>query len=370
MKYRKIYIAATSQHVGKTTSTLGLISRLKNMGINVGYSKPVGQKFIDVENGRVDKDAVLFSKFMDFDLEPEIHSPAILGAGTTANYLESPEDFDFKNMILEADKVLSERHDVILYEGTGHPGVGSVVDLSNADVAKMLGAGVIMIVEGGIGNTIDRLALSMAIFEKQNVPIIGVIVNKVKKNKLQKVEKYLSKKFESLGLNLLGVIPYEEELEYPLMITIVRALKAKVLYNPENLDNQVEDVIAGSLIDLHELRSFKNLLLVVSIHRLDDALRKLRQLSKIMGIREFKLAGVVLTGKGDLDPEHVEYFENSSVPVLMTNLDTYGTIMTISKIEVKINVRTQWKVLKAVALFKKHINLDPIFPELASQEKE
>ena len=366
MKYKKLYIAATSQHVGKTTSTLGLISRLKNMGINVGYCKPVGQKFVEVENGRVDKDAVLFAKFMNFQIDPAIHSPAILGRGTTAKYLENPDAFRFREDILKAAEELKQRHEVVIYEGTGHPGVGSVVDLSNADVAKMLGAGVIMVIEGGIGSTLDRLALSCAIFEQQNVPIVGVIVNKVRKNKLQKVEKYVGGKIKKMGLNLLGIIPYEEDLEYPLMITVVGALKAEVLYNAENLDNQVEEVIAGSLIDLNELKSFQNLLLVVSVHRLSDALKKLQMLTKIMGIRELRLAGIILTGKGEIEEEHKEYFVKSKVPVLLTNLDTYGAIMTISKIEVKINVRTQWKVLKAVSLFKKHIDLETLFPEVAA----
>lgn len=37
---RSIYVAATSQHVGKTTMTLGLIAALRDQGVDVGYSKP------------------------------------------------------------------------------------------------------------------------------------------------------------------------------------------------------------------------------------------------------------------------------------------------------------------------------------------
>jgi BioD-like phosphotransacetylase family protein len=55
MSYKSLYVAATSQHVGKTTSTLGLVSAFRNKGINVGYSKPVGQKYV-LQNGlQVDK---------------------------------------------------------------------------------------------------------------------------------------------------------------------------------------------------------------------------------------------------------------------------------------------------------------------------
>ena len=70
MSCKCIYVAATSQHVGKTTSTLGLIAALQRAGIQVGYCKPLGQEFIDVGPSRVDKDALLFSDFMGFELEP------------------------------------------------------------------------------------------------------------------------------------------------------------------------------------------------------------------------------------------------------------------------------------------------------------
>ena len=56
---KNIYVAATSQHVGKTTSTLGLVSSFLRKGLNVGYSKPVGQKHLNFENFKVDKDTIL-----------------------------------------------------------------------------------------------------------------------------------------------------------------------------------------------------------------------------------------------------------------------------------------------------------------------
>ncbi len=69
--------------------------------------------------------------------------------------------------------------DFVLCEGSGHAGVGSVFDLSNAQVAKILGAKVIIVTQGGIGKPIDEVSLNQALFEKEGVEIIGVILNKV-----------------------------------------------------------------------------------------------------------------------------------------------------------------------------------------------
>jgi cobyric acid synthase len=76
------------------------------------------------------------------------------------------------------DRVAWEK-DFVLCEGSGHAGVGSVFDLSNAQVAKMLGCKVIIVTRGGIGKPIDEVALNQALFEKEGVEIIGVILNQV-----------------------------------------------------------------------------------------------------------------------------------------------------------------------------------------------
>ena len=172
---KSIYVAATSQHVGKTTMTLGLLAALKKRKENVGYSKPLGQQYLDVNGKRVDKDAVLFADCMNFDLDPDIHSPVILGPGDTAEYIDNPKPGFFVKKILRASDVLHKRHEIVVYEGTGHPGVGSVVDLSNAEVAHQLNSDVILVLEGGIGNTLDRLSLCKSVFDQKGVNIIGVI---------------------------------------------------------------------------------------------------------------------------------------------------------------------------------------------------
>ena len=179
MSKKNLFIAATGQHVGKTTSTLGILSQLIELGYNTGYCKPVGQQFVSVDGHIADKDAVLFSKVIGFEIKPQLHSPVILGKGATSAYLEEPDKFNFRHDIIEAANQLNAESDIIVFEGTGHAGVGSVVHLSNADVAKMLDAGVVIVVEGGIGNTIDRLSLNLSLFQDQAVPVVGVIVNKV-----------------------------------------------------------------------------------------------------------------------------------------------------------------------------------------------
>ena len=114
-------------------------------------------------------------------------SPIAVEPDFTRKYLQSSNERCAGKRIQRAfDRVAWEK-DFVLCEGSGHAGVGSVFDLSNAQVAKLLGAKVIIVSQGGIGKPIDEVALNQALFEKEGVPIIGVILNKVLPEKLEYV---------------------------------------------------------------------------------------------------------------------------------------------------------------------------------------
>lgn len=364
MKYKNIYVAASSQHVGKTTSTLGLVSGFMKKGLKVGYCKPVGQKFLDINNLIVDKDTVLFADLIHFDLIPEYHSPVILGKGATEKYLDNPDEIDLDAVILEAKRYMSNNNDITVYEGTGHPGVGSVAGLSNAKVAKLLDAGVVMVVEGGIGSTIDMLNMCTAIFRENEVPIIGVILNKVRPEKIDKVREYVSKWLVRNDLPLLGVIPYDQTLAYPLIRSVAGSVEGTIIYNADYDNNKVAGILAGSLIDLAKLQKMPDQLLVVSTKALNSVIKKIENLEDINNIEETSLCGIVATGEGNIDSNTLKYIEENNLPLIRTHLDTYGCVVKISKIEVKINRKTPWKVKKAIQLIENHVDFESIMEKV------
>ena len=130
-----------------------------------------------------------------------------------------------------------------------------------------------MVAEGGIGNTIDMMSMCMEKFYRLNVPIIGVILNKVLINKREKVEYYVQKWLEPLDIPLLGSMPFDKTMSFPLLRTIVESVKGTVDFNADRLNNMVEGTIAGSMISTEELRGKnKNMLLCVGATRLSLAI--------------------------------------------------------------------------------------------------
>lgn len=357
MKLKNLYVAATSQHVGKTTSTLGLAAGFKKANINTGYCKPVGQRHIELKGSVVDKDAVLFADLLKLDIEPSIHSPVIIGKGATTKFLNNPEKYDLKALIREASEKLSATHDAIIYEGTGHPGVGSVGNVSNADVAKLLDARVVMVVEGGIGNTIDRLNMSMGLFREANVPIIGVIINKVIPDKMDIVREYVGKWLDKKNLNLLGVVPYDNTLGYPLLWTISNSINGTFEHFSERGFNKVENILPGSIVDPAILEKSSDNLLVVSSRVLGKAIDTVKEVSEALGIEKTPLSGIIVTGEGNIAKKCQAYIEEFNIPVVRTMLDTFGVVIKISKLEVKIIRKTPWKISKAIELINENVDI-------------
>jgi len=68
-KIPRIYIAATRQNDGKTTACIGLMSILRKRFKRLGFIKPVGQRYVEVDGHRIDADAVLMQDVYGSDTD-------------------------------------------------------------------------------------------------------------------------------------------------------------------------------------------------------------------------------------------------------------------------------------------------------------
>src|SRR3954464_11964958 len=225
----RVFIAATRQNDGKTTTSLGLLSALQKFYPRIGYIKPVGQRFVEIEEQKIDEDTVLMDRVYRLNCPLVDMSPIAVEPDFTRKYLQSSNNEALVKKIQKAfDRVAWEK-DFVLCEGSGHAGVGSVFDLSNAQVAKILKAKVVIVSQGGIGKPIDEVSLNQALFDKEGVEIIGVIVNKVMPSKVEYVAEFVRRGLKRKSLELLGVIPHHSILSCPTMDQIREGLSAEML---------------------------------------------------------------------------------------------------------------------------------------------
>src|SRR6266704_304577 len=230
----RVFIGATPQNDGKPPSSLGLLAAKQKFYPRNSYIKPVGQRFIEIEEQKIDEDIVLMDHVYRLNCPLVDMSPIAVEPDFTRKYLQSSNNEALVRKIQKAfDRVAWEK-DFVLCEGSGHAGVGSVFDLSNAQVARILGAKVIIVTQGGIGKPIDEVCLNRALFEKEGVEIIGVIINKVIGTKVDYVTDFARRGFKRKGLELLGVIPHQQILSSPTLDLIREELRAELLSQPES----------------------------------------------------------------------------------------------------------------------------------------
>lgn len=123
---------------------------------------------------------------------------------------------------------------------------------------------------------------------------------------------------------------------------------------------KVEKIIAGSLLNNDDFQNNENMLLVVSPRDINTAIKKLKDYSKKADLDKAPLSGIIVTGTDKLSRYSLKYVENNKIPLIRTKLDTYGAVIKISNIEVKINRRTPWKIAKAIELIQENVKLTTI----------
>lgn len=362
---KRIFIAATGRNVGKTSISLGLINSLLKKGHKVGYIKPISQRYTIIGENKIPGDVLLMNK--NFALQGDLKDmgPFVVGKEQTGKYitgkLKSP-----RNRILKAFKNIEKKSDIVVIEGTGHGGVGSVFNLSNAHVAKLLNAPVLIISEGGVGSTIDRIALNYSLFASCGCRILGVIINKIKMEKYEKISNLLKEGLRLQNdLGIFGFIPHKSILSEPTLSMIKAGLNAKILNEDESdkissWNKQIENVVVATQ-ELHVLmesvtNSQSKTLIITSSDRTDVLLAAL----VLYHSKTPNLAGLLLSG--ETPPESImKVLRETGLPVLIAEQGIYRLASLIHNLTVKITSEDETKIDILTDLFTKHVDVERLY---------
>ena len=361
---RRLFVAATSQNDGKTSCSLGFVKGFDGLASATGFMKPVGQRYITAENQQVDEDAWLIKQACNMQCPVKLMNPIAIPQYFTRQYLEDPEGMH--PQLVEAIQCsfaeLSAGKDLMIIEGTGHAGVGSVFDLSNARVAKLLGAKVVIVTRGGIGQPVDEVAVNLSLFEKENVEVIGAIANKVLPAKLEQTRYYLSRAMERLGIPLLGVIPYTPRLAWPTVQQVVDGLHAQVLNGHDRLANPIANMIIGAMTPHNALTYVQDKTLLIVPGDRDDIV--LAALTMDLLRKDIQLAGILFTGGLQPQPQTMDMVCRTDIPVLQIETRTFEAATLIHEISVKITVADEEKIKLAAKNLRDNVDLGSLWHAL------
>jgi len=364
---KRVFIAATRQNDGKTTISLGLLACLSATIKRLGFTKPVGQRYIEMDGHRIDEDAVLIRDVFDMSCRLPDMSPIAIARRFTRDYLDDGEGHELERDIRRAYRAVDAESDFVVIEGTGHAGVGSCFDLSNAHVAKLLTSSVILVTGGGIGRPIDEVMLNRCLFSNEGVEIMGVIVNKVLPEKLDEVRYYMDKGLRRQGLELLGVVPYQQHLAGPSMGQILEETGAELINGAEHLDVHIDRVVVGAMTAHQALSHLgRGALLITGGDREDLVLAAMG--GCILGFGKADcVSGIVLTGGIYPHDNIMRLIRKTWVPVLMVRDDSYTAAHRIDQLTFKIRPADKKKISIARRLVQRHVNVERIMEVAMAQ---
>jgi BioD-like phosphotransacetylase family protein len=367
---RQLYLAATGMNRGKTTFALGLVAALIDRGHRTGFIKPVGQRYAVVDGVPADEDAILVRTVFGFDAPLAQMSPVHVPRGFTKAFIRGDVVDDLPARIRTAHRAAAAEADVLVIEGTGHAGVGSVVGLSNAEVAARLGAPALIISEGGVGRPIDEIVLNHALFSRRGVHVAGAIVNKVDADADPSLPEILRAGLARHGIPLLGTLPYRPILSNPTLSMLVEQMPGELIHPGDDPERVIEHVAIGAMQPRHVLeRVGPGSLLIVPgdredvIHATIAADRQGRSLIRPFG-RQSRLpsrkalAGLLFTGGYLPRQRELDAIRQSGLFAYLVQEDTYQAASKVHDLLVKTHPADAQKIVEIKRLVADQIDLD------------
>ncbi len=326
---KKIFIAATGQHCGKTTTSLSLLHLARKKYHRVGFIKPFGPKRTNYLGQLVDIDAALIAHVYGMENQLKLMSPVVLDVHTTREVLDGNKDpQQYLEAICHATAELEKKCDFLIIEGAGHTGVGSVLGLNNGQLAQQLDAPVLMVAGGGIGNVIDAIELNLALFRETGAEVRVILPNKLIKSKRETTLKYLRLAFKDTAIQIVGGFNYSPILANPTLKYLSELLRCELQSDNDQASRIVHHVQLGAastqrIIDLLQ----ESTLLIVPSSR-DEVLVMLATLYHLPKFKS-KIAGLVIVGVASLTKIVQRILDDANIPymrVAETAAEIYTTI--------------------------------------------
>ncbi len=326
-----IFLAPTGYGVGLNSVSLGLIRALENCGLKVGFFKPIAQPF-PVDQGR-ERSCMLVERTLGKTAPEPIALEQVerqLAAGELDLVLED---------VVSRYQQAAQGHDVVIVEGMVPTRDADYTARINNHLAKSLDAEVILIAAQGndsLKQLAERIEIQAQLFGGAKDPkVLGVILNKVQSE--DGVDAFVDRLKQHLPLlassdfQLLGAVPFEEELNALRTRDVAEALGARLLNAGEADQRRVNKIILAARTVPNMVHLLKPGVLVVTPGDRDDVILA-AALASLNGI---KLAGVLLTGDFEADQRILDLCKaafDAGLPVASINTGSFETATSLSSL--------------------------------------
>ena len=362
---KAIYVATVESDSGKSLITLGLLRMMLTKSTKVGYFRPIINEF---DNNGYDEHTNTAINFFNLDTNYK-DCFAYKQSEVVALLSEGKED-EVIQKVIEKYKKLEANYDYVLVEGTDFSGEGGIIELDiNLMIAKNLNIPA-LIVGSGNGKKkkdfINTMQLSYNSFISKEVDVIGIVANKIEKDEVDYIRKELIKSFpEQLQID---IIPKIDFLAFPTVKEVVQALKGRVLFGAQFLDNAIGSYSTGAMQLRNYLTRIKENALVITPGDRADIILGALQANASKNYP--KIAGIILTGTIIPEESILKLIEGvqSTVPIVSVDGGTFGISNKIGAVKSKIYATHNKKILLSLDTFDTYVNAEGLTNILTSYQ--
>jgi len=362
---KNIYLASTGPESGKGIICLGLINAFRGMVTNVGYFKPIGQKYRKNEDH--DKESIMIKEI--YGIEDKLQHINPVSIKELNHYITSNDQETFFHKVRESYREVEKDKDMVIIEGTDYLGMKSAFEFDiNADIANNLDAGIILI-EDGYGKSMDEIFSDVLTgkdsFDEQSCDFLGVIVNKVEVERFSEVDQALRKILKKRKIDYLGTLPYDPVLPKPRLYDIARSLDAQVLFGQDYLSNiAVETIIASMRFDNAIKYIHDGTLIVTGGDRTGIIIGCM---ASLISPACPNISGIVLTGgliPNDNIMNLIGTLYELPFPIFSVQCNTIEAVNTINSLVVHISSNDTQKIDIAKSMVYRYVDYEKINDKL------
>ena len=344
-------VTATGEHAGKTAIALALARLAADRDETVGYMKPKGTRLRSNVGKTLDQDPMLAREVLGLEAEMHQMEPVVYSPTFIEGAIRGTEDADaLHDRVREEFDELAADRDHMFVEGGGSWTTGGVVDLTDADVAELLDARVVLVADYETPGDLDEVLAAADGFGDR---LAGVIFNKVSDSAFDSLDRDGIPFLESKGITVLGAIPRKKELAGVTVAELADELGAELLTDAPT-DAFVERFLVGAMGGDEALRHFRRARDAAVITGGD------RADVQAAALDASGVACLVLTGGHRPAGAVLGKAADAGKPVLALNTDTATAIDRIESVVSGGRTRDRRTVETMSELLTAHVDVDAI----------
>ena len=315
-----LYVSSISENAGKTMLCAGLGKYWLGSGKKVGYLKLVTPEEKEKPTGAGGDDAFI-QRLLGLTEPPGLAKGA-------------PND------VKGAYNLAAQGKDVVIVEGLPLSASKSIIESLDAKVVI-------------VHDYSTQLSTSIAESKKLGKRLLGIVLNKVPRNKISLIKNQSTGELAQAGIKLIGIIPEDRILMTLTVGELAEALQGKILNDADKSGELVENVMLGALAFDSGLPYFNrknNKAVILKSDRADIQLAALQTSLRCMVI------------SGGTPPLHTvaQQAAAKKVPLIAAGADIKGLVTALEKVISGSKFNQEKKLPRLMEIMQQSLDLKAI----------